>query len=751
MRNSLRVLFITFHTFKKGNQFVKRTLCLILTLLTFVMLAFVPNTFAQDTSLEYVVRTIYFVPKDRESNPDMDRKLDALMKSAKQFYADLMEYHGFGEKTFRLETDATGNTKVHHVTGNFNDAYYLDRSTLNGSLIVWDEIEEQFDTSKNIYVLILDTSDGIVIEDRNLGGLGGGDSHSGNVLLPASNYNAAFHELGHAFGLAHDSRVVAERWPASTDPMITSFCAAEWLDVNRYFNSTQEGSNDVSPTVEMLTPSLVSAPITIRLQFEITDSDGLHQAQLFGEAGIIACKKLEGQTTTLEFTTADLRDNSRSVRLRLIDAYGNFTWHRFRIDITGLLPTGETVSIPDPNLESAVREKLGLASDATITQLVMLRLTLLSVSNQQITDLTGLEYALNLQFLNLTDNQIEDITPLTDLKDLTRLVLSGNPITDITALAKLVNLSNLNCRKCNISDITPLERLTNMKDLRLNPNPIRDITPLKGLKNLIRLTLGYSERLISDITPLEGLVNLRELTISSASISDIQLISKLTRLSYLRLYDLPISDISPLTGLTGLNSLWLGNCEISDVSPLSGLTNLKMLTLTNNQISDVNPLVGLVNLNRLDLVGNPIKGRKALLTLLRKNPDIKIFLKNNREPLPVTLSHFRAERTDAGVLLKWTTESELNNAGFYILRSETKDGEFKVVNATMIQGAGTTGERNEYTWTDTTAKPNKVYYYQIEDVSHAGVRKQLATVRLRGHVSASGKFTTRWADFKKQE
>ena len=116
--------------------------------------------------------------------------------------------------------------------------------------------------------------------------------------------------------------------------------------------------------------------------------------------------------------------------------------------------------------------------------------------------------------------------------------------------------------------------------------------------------------------------------------------------------------------------------------------------------------------------------------------------------MPVTLSHFRAEHTNAGVVLKWTTQSEVDNAGFYILRSETKDGEFAVVNPAMIQGAGTTGERNEYTWTDTTAKPNTVYYYQIEDVSHAGDRKKLATVRLKGLVSASGKLTTRWADLK---
>lgn len=153
----------------------------------------------------------------------------------------------------------------------------------------------------------------------------------------------------------------------------------------------------------------------------------------------------------------------------------------------------------------------------------------------------------------------------------------------------------------------------------------------------------------------------------------------------------------------------------------------------------------------INLVGNPITNRKPLLELLRKNLGIKIYLKNNREPLPVNLSQFQAERTDAGVLLKWTTESEVDNAGFYIYRSETKDGEFKGTNPTMIQGAGTTGERNEYKWIDTTAKPNTVYYYRIEDVSHAGVRKQLATVRLRGLVSARGKLTIRWADLKAQE
>ena len=118
--------------------------------------------------------------------------------------------------------------------------------------------------------------------------------------------------------------------------------------------------------------------------------------------------------------------------------------------------------------------------------------------------------------------------------------------------------------------------------------------------------------------------------------------------------------------------------------------------------------------------------------------------------LPVQLSHFRPDRTETGtVVIHWTTESEVDNAGFNILRGQTRTGEFKVINAQLIPGAGTTAERNTYTWTDTTAKPNLVYYYQIEDVSLDGERQTLATVRLRGLVSAKGKLATQWGQLKR--
>ena len=120
-------------------------------------------------------------------------------------------------------------------------------------------------------------------------------------------------------------------------------------------------------------------------------------------------------------------------------------------------------------------------------------------------------------------------------------------------------------------------------------------------------------------------------------------------------------------------------------------------------------------------------------------------------PLPVELSLFypARDRITGAVVIKWETQSELNNAGFFIKRSQQRSTNFKVINATMIQGAGTISEKQSYTYTDTTAQPNVVYYYQIEDVSLDGNRQQLTRgIRLRGHIGAAGKATTLWGDLK---
>ena len=766
---------------------MKAKLWLILTLLTIVTLAFLPTGFADDTvtvafeeeeefeengvpqkpivakDWGYEVRIIYFLPNDLEAPSDIDNELDTLIKNVQNVYAAQLEVHGFERKTFRFEADKDGNAIVHHIKGKFNDGYYQQRG-------VWNEINEQYDTSYEdsnfIYLCFFESRQNCAYvqgsdEQSCILGLGGGNSLNGTALVLyesvdnddrfVNSENVAIHELCHAFGLPHDRRFNARRIFATdyTDRMVTSFSTASWLDAHRYFNETLKPFN-LDTQVEMLTPVLGSPWPNIRFRFEITDLDGLHQVLLNGPQNdsLIDYERLDGSTNkTVEFTTSNWSGESH-FQLYVMDVYGNFRTFLLRIDVTDVLPSPEKIAIPDMYLAAAVKETLDIPEEDPITQIDVLRLRKLIAGQSEITDITGLEHALNLERLDLPDTKIRDVTPLSGLTKLRSLSLRNTQIRDISPLTSLTVLEELNISGNQISDIKLLASLTQLKRLELWKNQITDITPLASLTALESLALMLNK--IKNIKALSGLTQLNSLTLFGNQVSDISPLSDLKQLRSLDLRKNQVSNISPLSGLTQLKRLELWRNEVTDITPLASLVALEYLDISNNPTSDVTSLAGLVNLKEVRLVGNPIKNRKPLLALLQKNPDVKIYLKNIDEPLPVTLSRFKAVHTADGAVINWTTESEQNNAGFNILRSDTKNGEYRQVNAKLIKGAGTTGERNEYTWTDSTAKPNTVYYYQIEDVSHAGVRKRLATVRLRGLVSASGKRITSWADLKVQ-
>jgi Leucine-rich repeat (LRR) protein len=100
-----------------------------------------------------------------------------------------------------------------------------------------------------------------------------------------------------------------------------------------------------------------------------------------------------------------------------------FSFSRFLIlSVAAILlipqASAQVVDIPDPNLESAIREVLNLPDEISLTQPEMLRLTWLQALDSGITDLTGLEYATNLKKLELDHNPITDISPIAYLTHL---------------------------------------------------------------------------------------------------------------------------------------------------------------------------------------------------------------------------------------------------------------------------------------------------------------------------------------------
>ena len=253
------------------------------------------------------------------------------------------------------------------------------------------------------------------------------------------------------------------------------------------------------------------------------------------------------------------------------------------------------VQIPDPNLRAAIAEALGKSSNAPITVEEMERLRELRVADRGIRDLTGLQFATNLNDLRLanwgTGNQVSDLSPIAGLIDLRRLHLNDNPISDLSPLRGLTNLTHLEFDYGGIDDLSPIAGLINLERLYFHHGGPLDLSFLAGLINL-KTIFSWGDA-VSDISAIAGLTKLEKIDICGGELSDLTSLAGLTGLKTLNLRSNNISDISPLAGLAGLQRLDLSDNNLSNISPLEDLTNLKWLAVDRNNISDFSPLEGL--------------------------------------------------------------------------------------------------------------------------------------------------------------
>ena len=258
---------------------------------------------ALDVGEPRTVRMIYFLPNDRPYRQEVVDEMKATIRRVQTFYAEQMEAHGYGYKTFRFETDAQGEPLVHRVDGRHPNSYYRDIASYR-----WDdELWEVFDVYANIYNMIMDGDSGIGGGSRT-GKTGGaawlnesyiwGSAHGGYA-------GATAHEIGHAFGLWHDWRDDAYIMSYGPRPNRLSACAAEFLSVHPYFNpeiSFEEGS---PPTIELISPRTYPAGSkSVPIQLKVADSEGLHQVILVGGprdnfSTVKICRGLSGERDTV--------------------------------------------------------------------------------------------------------------------------------------------------------------------------------------------------------------------------------------------------------------------------------------------------------------------------------------------------------------------------------------------------------------------------------------------------------------------
>jgi hypothetical protein len=86
----------------------------------------------------------------------------------------------------------------------------------------------------------------------------------------------------------------------------------------------------------------------------------------------------------------------------------------------------------------------------------------------------------------------------------------------------------------------------------------------------------------------------------------------------------------------------------------------------------------------------------------------------------INLAKFKAVANGAKVIIQWSTETEIDNAGFNIYRAEKAEGEFVKINDALIPATGTATQGASYSFNDAAVERWQSYYYKLEDISLDG-------------------------------
>lgn len=250
-------------------------------------------------------------------------------------------------------------------------------------------------------------------------------------------------------------------------------------------------------------------------------------------------------------------------RLRLLVALLTLSWW------SSPVYSQTSVNIPDPNLETVIRETLN-KSTGPLTSDDLAALTYLQASGRGITNLSGLEWATNLTSLDISSNTATDLRPLSGLINLQVLDRQASPGCDYTPLSGLAGLRWLNLGEAGltnlnwasglglvafsaphnqISDIAPVSTMGELNQINLDYNPLTNTSVLGLLTNLQMLSVGYDH--ISDFGFLVNMTNLTDLYIFGNLATNIDMLLTLTNLRVvdLRFNLLDLSSGSPSADL----------------------------------------------------------------------------------------------------------------------------------------------------------------------------------------------------------
>lgn len=258
-------------------------------------------------------------------------------------------------------------------------------------------------------------------------------------------------------------------------------------------------------------------------------------------------------------------------------------------------------------------EVSNIPEDCTLGELNFLKMcpkvSSLTLSNDRLQSLKGIETLSGLGWLYLSGNEINNLNGIEIHGDLRTLDMSDNPVNDLTGIEQLDDLEELN-----------------LSGIDLSGSRTQDIMSRLHLK-----TLSASNSSLENLNFLKNSLDMNELYISNNRLEDISVLAGLKGLSQLDISYNPITDLTPIKELLILN-LNISGIDFKTIKPKYGEEVLKMKDIFTLTASNCN-MENLDFINQwmfnIDVSDNHIQD----LSILKNNSSYFVWLDVSGNPL----------------------------------------------------------------------------------------------------------------------
>ena len=211
----------------------------------------------------------------------------------------------------------------------------------------------------------------------------------------------------------------------------------------------------------------------------------------------------------------------------------------------------------------------------------------LTISGALISDLVPIAQLTGITELSITDTVVasKDLQIIAALPKLSSLTMTGCQLSNISNLAGAKNLTYLDLSNNTIRDLRALAGMKNLKALRLANNAVISLEAISNMISLELLDVSYNS--LTTTAHVAGLSNLSWLDVSSNGLMVLEGMDKLTNLTAFYASYNNLVDIDILAACTKLEQLNVSNNTLLNIDVVAGMPALKELNFSYNEVSSL--------------------------------------------------------------------------------------------------------------------------------------------------------------------